>query len=105
MARINPTTMSYRDLLALKQRLDRAISVKRATQAQEVKAKLEALAQESGFSLGELLDGQRPKRKRKAAVQYRNPKNPSQTWSGLGRRPQWLLEAIKGGVKLEKLAI
>ncbi len=104
MARIDPTKMSYKDLLALKTRLDAAISVKRAAQAQEVKAKLAALAQESGFDLGELLDGKQRTKKRKAASQYRNPKNPSQTWSGLGRRPQWLLDAIKSGVKLERLA-
>jgi DNA-binding protein H-NS len=104
VARIDLAKMSYKQLLDLENRVQAAISDKKAGQAQEVKAKLEALAQEAGFSLGELLDGKRRKAKRKASTQYRNPNDPSQTWSGLGRRPQWLLDAIEAGVKLEKLA-
>ena len=36
-------------------------------------------------------------------AKYRNPDDPSQTWSGRGRRPRWLTEALEAGRKLDDL--
>jgi len=36
---------------------------------------------------------------------FRNPANPSQTWSGRGRRPQWIKDAEANGTPLEAMAI
>lgn len=41
----------------------------------------------------------------KAEPKYRNPNDPSQTWSGRGRTPKWLLEADKKPGGRAKLAI
>jgi DNA-binding protein H-NS len=38
------------------------------------------------------------------AVKYRNPRDLSQTWTGRGRKSNWLVEAVKKGAKLESLA-
>ena len=35
---------------------------------------------------------------------YRNPGNASQTWSGQGRQPSWVLNALAAGLTLEVLA-
>lgn len=32
---------------------------------------------------------------------YVNPSDKTQSWSGKGRRPKWLLEALKSGAELE----
>ncbi len=34
---------------------------------------------------------------------YRNPWNASQTWSGRGRQPSWVLDALAVGLTLEDL--
>ncbi|GGI33824.1 H-NS histone family protein [Bradyrhizobium guangdongense] len=34
---------------------------------------------------------------------FRNPGDPSQTWSGRGKRPRWVTELLKTGVELEEL--
>ena len=34
---------------------------------------------------------------------YRNPDDPSQTWSGRGRRPRWVTQALEGGRTLDDL--
>ena len=39
------------------------------------------------------------------APKYRNPDDPSVTWSGRGRQPKWVQVAIAGGQTLEDLAI
>lgn len=39
------------------------------------------------------------------AAKYRHPDDPSQTWSGRGKRPQWVNEALAAGKSLEDLAV
>ncbi len=36
---------------------------------------------------------------------YRNPDNPSQTWSGIGARPKWFRQALEAGRKPEDMLI
>ena len=57
-----------------------------------MRAKMEEMAKASGFSVSELFGGRKSKGS-KIAPKYRNPKDPSQTWTGRGRRPNWIVEA------------
>ncbi|MEO5362786.1 MAG: H-NS histone family protein [Magnetococcus sp. DMHC-8] len=34
---------------------------------------------------------------------YQNPDNPHQTWTGRGRRPNWVLKHLDGGGRMEEL--
>lgn len=64
----------------------------------EVKAKLVKIARDEGFTIEELFGTRRARSKTagtKVAPKYRNPANPSQTWSGRGKRPRWFVEALK----------
>jgi DNA-binding protein H-NS len=36
---------------------------------------------------------------------YRNPNQPSKTWSGRGKRPRWLAAALKSGKRLDDFRI
>jgi DNA-binding protein H-NS len=36
---------------------------------------------------------------------YRNPEVPSETWSGRGKLPRWLVAAMKSGHKMEEFKI
>jgi DNA-binding protein H-NS len=36
---------------------------------------------------------------------FRNPANPSEIWSGRGKRPRWLSAALKKGTDLEEFRI
>jgi len=83
--------MSLKELTTLQIRVSQAIAEKRIEERSEVRAKMEELARASGFSVAELFGG---KGKRgKVAPKYRNPKDASQTWTGRGRRPNWMVEA------------
>ena len=84
--------MSLKELTILQIRISQAIAEKRIEERSEVKAKLEELAQASGFSVAELFGGKGGKRG-KVAPKYSNPKDPSQTWTGRGRRPLWMAKA------------
>ena len=43
--------------------------------------------------------------KRVAASTYRNPKDPEQTWAGIGKRPDWIRAAINAGESLDSMRI
>ena len=36
---------------------------------------------------------------------YRNPNDPDQTWTGRGKRPDWLAKIVEAGTPLESLLI
>ncbi len=83
--------LSLKELTTLQTRINQAIAEKRIEERSEVRAKMEEIARASGFSVADLFGG---KGKRgKVAPKYRNPKDPSQTWTGRGRRPNWMVEA------------
>jgi len=84
--------MSLKDLTALHAKIQAAIDEKRVSERHEMRAKMEEMAKASGFSVSELFGGRKSKGS-KIAPKYRNPKDPSQTWTGRGRRPNWIVEA------------
>lgn len=94
--------LSYAELLKLEERIKAAIATRKAEDAKVTKAELKAMAAKAGFDLDELFGRKRgPRPGSKAAVKYRNPKDPSQTWTGRGRKPNWLVEALKKGGKID----
>jgi len=96
--------MSYKQLLDLEEKIQNAIAVKRDEEKASVKAALADLATKHGFSVDELY-GKRGKGKGSAAAKYRNPDNPSETWTGRGRKPNWLVAKLKKGGKIDQFAI
>jgi len=105
MATINGLDkMSYAELLKLQERLEAAIAEKRAEGAAATKEQLRAMAEKAGFSLNDLF-GKRGPKKGSGQAKYRNPKDTSQTWTGRGRKPNWLVDAVKKGAKLDSFAI
>jgi DNA-binding protein H-NS len=59
---------------------------------------------DSGFSVAELLGTGRGL-KGKVAPKYVNPENNSETWTGRGRQPRWLVAKLAKGAKLDQFKI
>jgi DNA-binding protein H-NS len=94
---------------------------KRASNSKEKALKeLKAVAAKHGVSLESLLGGKpakastakSPRGKKpvakprgKVAAKYANPADQSQTWTGRGRKPIWVVEALASGKTQEDLAI
>ena len=105
MATINGLDkMSYAELLKLQERIEAAIAEKRVEDAAATKEQLRAMAEKAGFSLNDLF-GKRGPKKGSGQAKYRNPKDTSQTWTGRGRKPNWLVDAVKKGAKIDSFAI
>ncbi|MEX0305839.1 MAG: H-NS family nucleoid-associated regulatory protein [Ruegeria sp.] len=98
--------MSRKELLELRSQIEKAL---KSAEARERKAALKAAekaAAEFGFSLSELSgDGAKSAKSPKAQPKYRNPNDSSQTWTGRGRKPQWVHDVLKAGADISDLEI
>ncbi|MDG4560698.1 MAG: H-NS histone family protein [Candidatus Competibacter sp.] len=102
--------MSVKELHELQAALAEHIVERQKTEKANLKARMMQLAEESGLSLDDILGTGRRGRggaaKAPVAAKYRNPENPEETWSGRGRKPNWLVEKLqKRGVTIEQFAI
>lgn len=97
--------LSLKDLKALQADVAKAIAGYAERQKREAMAELEAKAKEFGFTLTELLGNSAKKSKAAVKAKYAHPENPSLTWSGRGRQPQWFKDAIAAGKSPNDLAI
>ena len=104
-------SLDIEELKDLRKTVDRAISSYETRKRQEAISAVEQAAREHGFKLTDLLGNGKAGRGRKSdagstggAAKYVNPDNPEQTWSGRGRRPQWINEALESGRTLEDFA-
>lgn len=100
--------MSLKELTKLQDEVVKALeNAKDRERSQALKA-AEKAAAKFGFSLGELSSAPKPKapkKRAKAAAKYRNPANAEQTWSGRGRKPQWIHESLSAGADITDLEI
>jgi|LNFM01.1.fsa_nt_gb DNA-binding protein H-NS len=109
MAKINGLDkMSYAELSNLRDRVDAAMIVAKAAEKDALLTEMEAMAARAGLSLSEVLGGRKGGSKlkgSKVAIKYRNPKNADETWTGRGRKPNWLVAALKKGQKMDAFAV
>src|SRR6267142_115048 len=105
MRGLNIRSMSFDDLIALRDNVARLISKKAKSARKELEEKLALLEGFGARAVG------RPKTRgsalkgRKVAAKYRNPTNRSETWAGRGATPRWLRAYLKAGKKLDDFAI
>lgn len=88
-------TMSEAELKDLRGQVDKALATVHSRRRAEARKAAEDAAGKHGFSLSEIFGGKIEKTK--GVARYRNPANPSQTWSGRGRQPDWIKDALAKG--------
>ena len=96
---------SYKELVEARDAIEAALAKRKDEERAEVKRKIAELANGSGFEITELFGGNRGRKRTSSAAKYRNPKDTSQTWTGRGRKPNWLVEALGQGAKLESFEV
>ena len=114
--------LTKKELIALRRKVDRAIESIDARTLERARREARQLAQSYGVALGDLIEApksgsktgaksaatpkaRRPGKRGKVAPKYRDPANPKVTWSGRGRTPKWVADALAGGATLADLAV
>ena len=100
MPSIDLESMSAAELKQLRKDLDKAIASYADRQRKAALEAAEAAAREFGFSLTDLAGSARPDRKPSNSPKYARPENPEITWSGRGRQPGWIKDALANGKDL-----
>ena len=93
--------MNFEELLAIKAKVEAAISSRVEQERKRLMAslrRLDSLAESSTDTPRKARANGHAKRKTLAA-KYRNPSNPKETWAGRGLKPRWLVAALKAGKK------
>ncbi|WP_209598638.1 H-NS histone family protein [Ruegeria sp. HKCCSP351] len=103
---INLEQMSRKDLMALRDDVEKALVGAEKRERREALKAAEKAAAEFGYSLSELSgDAPRASKQKKKKEKYRNPANPEQTWTGRGRKPKWVHDALQAGADISDLEI
>src|SRR5262245_9440350 len=95
MAKVNLSGMTVEALMDLRKRVDETLHQRRA----ELQRQLERM----GVVGARVRGGGSALKGRKVPPKYRGP--AGETWAGRGAKPRWLVDAIKGGRKLDDFLI
>jgi DNA-binding protein H-NS len=105
MAADNIERMTLKQLSDLEGRIAKAKSQARDNARADLKAKIDRLLAGSDFTIAELYGFTTKRGRSKSAAKYANPDDRNQTWTGRGRKPNWLVARLKRGAKLEDFSI
>lgn len=106
MRKLNLKTMTVDDLLVLRERITETLSSRVEAERRDLESRLARLQRVDRGKPPRLARGGRVIGRRAiVAPKYRNPNNPTETWSGRGRQPRWLTAALKSGKKLRDFEI
>lgn len=101
-------SMSLDDLWALHEKISAILSARIKAEKHELEKRLAVLDRGVGAHIlaGEAqMSGEKRRRKYPRVMpKYRNPQT-SETWSGRGKLPRWLVAAMKSGRKMEEFRI
>ncbi len=103
MAAVNYDKMTVKELNDHIARAQKALNAAKERERSELKHKIASLAENAGFSVGELFGARG--RGKSAAIKFQNPDNRSETWTGRGRKPNWLVAKLNKGAKIQDFAV
>jgi DNA-binding protein H-NS len=106
--KIDLDAMSVDEMWKLHEQIGQILSVRLTSEKRELEKRLAHLRREHEMNPAstEALSAPRERRKYpRVYPKYRNPDEPSETWSGRGKQPRWLAAALKTGHKIEEFMI
>lgn len=109
--KFNLDAMSVDEMWQLHEEISQILTVRLASEKRELEKRLAQLRYEKEIPAvvraserSKDAGGERRKYPR-VFPKYRNPNEPSETWSGRGKQPRWLTSALKSGRAIEEFVI
>ena len=102
---VDLNSMSRDELAELSRAIDKRIVELEQERRRQALDEMSAIAKKHGLSLNDVMPAGKGAKRPATAPKYRHPESPEVTWSGRGRRPSWVNEALEEGRSLEDLAI
>ncbi|WP_173912238.1 H-NS family nucleoid-associated regulatory protein [Acinetobacter sp. Marseille-Q1618] len=103
------SNLSVEELERLTAQAEALIESKKDQKIEDAYNKILEIAESAGLTLEQFIEYGSHKRKKttRKAVEprYRNKNDASETWTGRGKQPRWLVAEIEKGAKLEDFLI
>jgi DNA-binding protein H-NS len=107
--KIDLDAMPTDEMWQLHVEIGRLLSIRLNSEKRELERRLVRLHRESDVKQEDasVAERQLQERRRYPRVlpKYQNPNEPSETWSGRGKQPRWLIAALKAGHVIEDFII
>ena len=106
--------MRLDEIQVLQKKVETAIETHQSRKISEARVKIQEIAKELGVSMNQIFGVNSAKKRqttsKKAAgvsgpVKYRHPDTPELTWTGRGRRPNWIIEHEGAGGSREDFQV
>ena len=103
------SNLSVKELKRLQAEAEVLIASKKDQAIEDAYNQIMTIADNVGLSIEQILEfgAQKRKKSTRKAVEprYRNKNNPSDTWTGRGKQPRWLVAELEKGAQLEDFLI
>ncbi|WP_350559875.1 H-NS histone family protein [Psychrobacter sp. CAL346-MNA-CIBAN-0220] len=101
---IDLDSLNVDELRAITENAQQLIAKKQHQRLYDAYTQFEKIAADSSSTIDEILKaGEKLEKKR--SIKYRNTDNNEETWTGRGRKPTWLVDALASGKDLEDFAV
>lgn len=106
MRKLDFQAMDFDELWLLYEELTTILAERIGAEKRKLETRLTRLSGADQVGEAALRGESRPKRKYpKVFPKYFNPSAPTETWSGRGKQPRWIVAALRSGHKLEEFQI
>ena len=103
------SNLSVEQLKRLQVEAEALIASKKDQAVEDAYQQILEIADKVGLTIEQILEFGATKRKKSTRKsvepRYRSKKNPSETWTGRGKQPRWLVAELESGAKLEDFLI
>jgi DNA-binding protein H-NS len=96
---------SIEELKALIKQAESAIEKKKHSEIEGIREAWIKMAERIDMTPEEILQHSGRKKRSSGKAKYWNPANPTQTWTGFGKKPNWLKDGLAAGQPLESFLI
>ena len=95
MANIDLSGLDINQLTDLVGKAQTEMASRERTRRKDLRAEIERRVAGEGYKMGDIFSelgsgSASAARRQKRPAKYRNPQNPDDTWSGIGRTPKWV---------------
>ena len=109
MKKIDLADYNLAELKGLQHDIEQAIKTRQQQEVQKAREQILAIARSAGVPVEELIANASGKGKsqkgQKVGAKYSNPDDAALTWTGRGRQPKWVVEALASGKTLDDLRV
>ena len=100
--------MSIDELWGLHETIANILTAKITAEKRELEKRLRQISQRSEVGSTDIEERGSPRERRpypRVLPKYRNPVQPSETWSGRGKKPRWMIKQLRSGRRMDDFRI